>query len=291
MSGRAPPAGSVRRARGAGGRPPRPRSRSSSARTSSTRAPGRARRRAPARECPGSRRRCPTPLGGALGEPHGRHVEERREQLLALAGEQRPPLLLGRARDVHDGVDALADQPLLARGLERARDLAAHFEQALPLGAEPLVDPLAPLLGEGHEVHALGLAAAGDVAPHLVGGEAQDGRQEPRERRQHLEADRLRRAPLGVVGRRHVEPVLDDVEVERREVHRAEVVRRVEHDVELVLVVGPARRARSARPGAGAPSGRSRPSGRRRRGRARDRSRRACRGGSGTCSVSAGRRR
>src|SRR5437660_864358 len=60
-------------------------------------------------------------------------------------------------------------------------------------------------------------------------------------------ADGLRRAPPRVVGQRGVEPVLDDVEIEGRQVHRAEVVHAVEDGVELVLVVGPPDAADQAR--------------------------------------------
>src|SRR5260370_7381030 len=47
-----------------------------------------------------------------LGEPCPRDVEERGEQSLALGLEQRPPLLLGRARDEPHPVTALPDLPL-----------------------------------------------------------------------------------------------------------------------------------------------------------------------------------
>src|SRR5215467_16081248 len=78
------------------------------------------------------------------------------------------PLLLGRAGHIQHGVDALADEPLLARGLEGPRNLSAHLEETLPLTRHALVHPLPALLGQRHQVHALRLAAAGDVAPDLV---------------------------------------------------------------------------------------------------------------------------
>src|SRR5262249_41382891 len=80
------------------------------------------------------------------GEPRARDVAHGGEQRLAFGLEQRAPLLLGRARHVEDRVDPLADLALLARDLERARDLTPPLEQALPVGGEPLVDPLAALL-------------------------------------------------------------------------------------------------------------------------------------------------
>src|SRR5206468_5214490 len=47
----------------------------------------------------------------------------------------------------------------------------------------------------------------------------------------------LRRAARRTVGAPAVEPILDDVEVERAQVHAAEVVERMVNDVELVLEV------------------------------------------------------
>src|ERR1700730_4011093 len=83
--------------------------------------------------------------GRGLAEPRPRDVEERGEQGLALGLEQRAPLLLGRARDEHHRVDALADLALLAGRLERARDLAANLEQPRPVCRGPLVRPLPAL--------------------------------------------------------------------------------------------------------------------------------------------------
>ena len=88
-------------------------------------------------------------------------------------------------------------------------------------------------------MHALAVDP-GHVAPGLLGREREDGGEEPGERGEHLEAHCLRRPPPQVVRRRDVEPVLDDVEVEGGQVHGAEVVRRVEHHVELVIAVGAA---------------------------------------------------
>ncbi len=86
-------------------------------------------------------------------------------------------------------------------------------------------------------MHALAVDA-GHVAPRFLGREREDGRHEPRQRAEDVEAHGLRRAPPRVVGQRGVEPVLDDVEVERRQIDRAEIVHGVEDRVELVLVVG-----------------------------------------------------
>src|SRR5229473_1355611 len=116
--------------------------------------------------------------GGA--EAHGRDVEEGGEEAVTLGLEERPPLLLRGGDEEDHRVHRLADASLLARALQGAGDLAADLEEALPLPAQPLVDPLAALLGKGDQVHALGLAAARDMRPHLFGGEGQDGGQESR---------------------------------------------------------------------------------------------------------------
>src|SRR5262249_52740301 len=55
-----------------------------------------------------------------LEQAHARDVEECREERPALLLQQRPPLFLGRTRDVDDRVDTLADASLLARRLEGA---------------------------------------------------------------------------------------------------------------------------------------------------------------------------
>ena len=145
-------------------------------------------------------------------------------------------------------------------------------------------------LGESLQVHAL-RAGAGQVSPRLLGGERQQRRHQPGQRGEDLVAHRLGGAPPRVGRGRGVEPVLDDVEVERRQIHRAEVVDGVERRVELVFLVGP--RDAIDQPGqpvedepihlvqalVGLAIGAGR------------RSRRGCRAGTGTCSGSAGRRR
>src|SRR5262245_36181584 len=80
-----------------------------------------------------------------LEQAHARDVEECREERPTLLLQQRPPFFLGRARDVDDRVDALADASLLARRLEGARDFPSYLEQSLPLRGETLVDPFPAL--------------------------------------------------------------------------------------------------------------------------------------------------
>src|SRR5262250_2644151 len=166
-------------------------------------------------------------------ELDARHDEDRRQEL-ALGREQRRQVL-GRVDDPHRRLEPAADQLLGPGGLERLGDLAPHFEQPVPVALERVVEPFARRVREALEVHALAVRA-GRVTPRLLGGEREDRRHQPHQPAEHVEADRLGRAPPRVVRQRGVEPVLDDVEIERRQVDRAEVVHGVEDRVELVLV-------------------------------------------------------
>ena len=77
------------------------------------------------------------------------------------------------------------------------------------------------------------------MLPHLVGGERQHRRDRGGEHVGEAPQHGLRRAPSRVVGVRAVQPVLEEVEVDRRQVDVAEVVDGVVDDVELVVAVGP----------------------------------------------------
>src|ERR1700730_15502412 len=74
--------------------------------------------------------------GRSGAEAHGGDAEQGGEEAVTLGLEERPPLLLRGGHDEDDRVHRLADASLLARGLQGARDLAAHLEQALPLPAQ-----------------------------------------------------------------------------------------------------------------------------------------------------------
>ena len=148
--------------------------------------------------------------------------------------------LEARVADVerHAGVERRADQLRRARLLEGLRRLAADSEQRAPSPAStPLVEPR-PIDGrEVGEVDAPRLVGHPEVVPDLLGRERQDRRHQANERVQDAVAGRLGRPALRRVRRRGVEPVLQDVEIERREVHRAEVVEALEREVELVRLV------------------------------------------------------
>src|SRR6266404_5835359 len=87
----------------------------------------------------------PAALGG------GDDLEHEPWNVLALVAG---PALRGRGGAEAHGRD-------VEEGGEEA--VALGLEEGLPLPAQPLVDPLAALLGKGDQVHALGLAAARDV--------------------------------------------------------------------------------------------------------------------------------
>src|SRR5262245_46002048 len=168
-------------------------------------------------------------------ELDARHDEDRRQER-ALGPEQRRQVL-GRGDDPHRRLEPATDQLLGSCGLQRLGDLAPHLEEAVPVALERVVEPFPRRVRKALEMHALA-SDPWHVAPRLLGGEREDRRHEPRQRAEDVEAHRLGRTPPRVVEQRGVEPVLDDVEIERREVHRAEVVHGVEDRVELVLVVG-----------------------------------------------------
>ena len=147
--------------------------------------------------------------------------------------------LEARVADVerHVRVERRADQLRRARLLEGLRRLAPDSEQGLPRLLHALVEPRPVDGGEVGEVDAPRLVGHPEMVPDLLGRERQDRRHQADERIQDAVAGRLGRAALRRVRRRGVEPVLQDVEIERREVHRAEVVEALEREVELVGLV------------------------------------------------------
>ncbi len=90
-------------------------------------------------------------------------------------------------------------------------------------------------------MNAVGLVRPGRlIRPDLLGGKGENGGHEPDQDVQDVVHGGLSAPPGRGVGRGGVEPVLEDVEVEGREVQGAVVVERVVDGVELVPVVGPA---------------------------------------------------
>src|SRR5438874_7241771 len=69
-------------------------------------------------------------------------------------------------------------------------------------------------------------ALARKMAPHLLGGETEDGREPAHHALGDVEHDGLRRAARGARGGRRVHAVLEDVEVEAAQIDAAEVVDR-----------------------------------------------------------------
>ena len=90
-------------------------------------------------------------------------------------------------------------------------------------------------------------APAGQVTPQLVGRDRQDRREQPRQAVRDDVHRRLRRAPLARVGAERVQAVLRDVGVERAQVHRHELVSRLEDRREVVVLVARSTASRLAR--------------------------------------------
>ncbi len=83
-----------------------------------------------------------------------------------------------------------------------------------------------------------GFALAGQLLPELLGGEDEYRRRQPGQRVGYDIESGLGRAAPGRIGGRAVQPVLQHVQVNGRQVHRAEVVHQVVHPVELQALVG-----------------------------------------------------
>ena len=134
-----------------------------------------------------------------------------------------------------------------------------------------------------------GLARSRQVPPHLVGGDRQDRREQPRQAVGHQVHRGLRRAARRRAGGERIEPILRHVGVERRQVDGRQLVDALEDRREVVA----RRRRRGSSPRGVARSARARsdrpPACRRAApGRAPDRSRRGSPAGSGRCCGSSG---
>ena len=114
-----------------------------------------------------------------------------------------------------------ADALLRALALERAGDDAAHGANFTPLLGQPVVAPVLRHLGEGFQMHRLGIVAVARD-PGFFRGEAQHRRQPNHRAAEQMVDDGQRRLArqrrIGIA----VQRVLADVEIERRQVRRHE---------------------------------------------------------------------
>ncbi len=161
--------------------------------------------------------------------------------------EQREPQVVAEAGQ---RIEALARRADLDLGRERGADLPRHaqrLELLLHLGLRgPDRRPPREQIGgvvdrrervPGVEEHAVVRALPLQHPPRLLGGERQDRRHQAEQARGDVPQRVLRRAPRRGIGAAGVEPVLEDVEVERAEVLGAERLQLLRHEVELVAVV------------------------------------------------------
>ena len=137
--------------------------------------------------------------------------------------------------DRHLGLQRRAELALGAQALDLPVRLGAHLADALPFLEQRRVGPgsrVAVGLGEDR-----GRALRAEHLPRFLGGEAEERRHPAQHRVGDVPERRLRRAPRRRLRRRRVEAVLEDVEVERAQVLRAEDLQLGDHRVELVDAV------------------------------------------------------
>jgi hypothetical protein len=157
---------------------------------------------------------------GSSGERRDarRRGDQDEAQVVAERGEQIAGRRAGLDRDL-----GLQRRPEAALGAERL-DLLVRFRphggDSRPLGEQRLVLPRARVavdLGEDR-----GRVLGPEHLPRFLGGEAEEGRHPAQHRVADVPERGLRRSARARRRRRRVEAVLEDVEVERAEVFRAE---------------------------------------------------------------------
>ncbi len=130
--------------------------------------------------------------------------------------------------------------------------LYPHFEQPLP-SSEPTRHPA---IAAGHpekpQMNAVTAETVlpglrGQGPPDLFGRKAQHRRHQLRHGNDDLEEHRLRSAPQGRIRPERIEPILENIEIDGTQIHRAEVVERMEDRVKLKLVIGCPEPAESVR--------------------------------------------
>ena len=168
------------------------------------------------------------------------HNEELRKVHVGHGLEGLFRALVSGAQD-NGGLKGLADALGAAGGLQHTVDVVAQGDEGVPLRHL--------FVGEGVVGEGLVHAVEQDVArvvpgavrhglPDLVAGEGEDRGEHLGHGVEDQEQGGLGAAALQAVALLAVEAVLDDVEVEARKLHHAEVVDRVGDGVELIVVVG-----------------------------------------------------
>ena len=157
---------------------------------------------------------------------------------------QQRPQPVARAQ-LHARIERMADEPRLARLFQGFGHGGTHREQPIPFRRELLV--LSRRLRNPRQQYARWPRPGRQMRPDLVGGEGQDRRHQTRHRVQDLPQGRLRRTPARRRGGGAVQPVLDDVEIQRAQIDRTEVDQLLHHEMEAEALVRLARARRSAR--------------------------------------------
>jgi hypothetical protein len=116
-----------------------------------------------------------------------------------------------------------------AQGRDQLEALAGGLVELPGLGAQGL---------QGKDRNARAALVHRRVAEDLFGGKGQDGGHVAHEHKQDAPQGRLGRTPFQAVPGRDIQPVLQDIEIKRRQIRDAQVVQGVEDLVELVGGVG-----------------------------------------------------
>ena len=143
------------------------------------------------------------------------------------------------AADVDRRLLGAADDLGRAELLELAEDLRPQREQVGPGGVAIGIVPGGVGLGPLGQVDARGrVRRLRHELPEFLGRVRDDRREQAGQRVVEPGQDELRGAAVGAVGVLGVEPVLEDVEIEARQLDRAELVDPLIDAVELELLVG-----------------------------------------------------
>ncbi len=159
--------------------------------------------------------------------------DEDRGEFILIAAQQIQPLAGGPEADVR--LEWLGNRPASPCLLQGFHHLLAYIKQASPACSQFLVPERLVDDGKGGQVHALGPALdGGQVAPCLLGGVYQDWRQHGTQRGRQFVQHGLRGTTSQRVGRAGIETVFEHIQVERAQIHGAEVVDLVIGAVECI---------------------------------------------------------
>src|SRR5438132_4512636 len=147
-------------------------------------------------------------------------------------------ICFGVGLDDHFGFERGANQLFSTLDLQRRLDVGADGQQLLPAFFKIRILPLRFRPGERREVHASGAALlVRDRLQNLLGCKRQDRSHQLRQSGQDVEESRLRAAAGRRILPESVEAILQNIEVGRAHLDRAEVVKLMKDDMKLKVFV------------------------------------------------------